>query len=171
MTRVRSPCAASGSSSGAAWRRGTSSILEPEVVENVVQGSPTTSPRTWAHVLPVRQRRGLETEGPEMVCPCTPHHADIARGRATATCALRVSRVRGLLRPRIAERLTKKGREPAPERVPRARPRERPLRRARFLEPCRRPSGASSTRGRGPSSSRRAPARARATPRCWRIFR
>ena len=60
---------------------------EPAVVENVVQGltdNLVTHGRMYCPCAPVEESK---TKGSEMVCPCTPHHADIAR-QGYCDCAL-----------------------------------------------------------------------------------
>lgn len=64
---------------------------EPAVVENVVQGladNLVTHGRMYCPCAPVEESK---TKGSEMVCPCRPHHADIAR-QGYCDCALFASR-------------------------------------------------------------------------------
>ncbi len=60
---------------------------EPEVVENVVQGladNLVAHGRMYCPCADVEESRAL---GSTMVCPCRPHHADIAR-QGYCDCAL-----------------------------------------------------------------------------------
>ena len=60
---------------------------EPEVVENVVQGladNLVAHGRMYCPCAPVEESK---TKGSDMVCPCKPHHADIAR-QGYCDCAL-----------------------------------------------------------------------------------
>ncbi|MBN9160542.1 MAG: hypothetical protein BGO98_10545 [Myxococcales bacterium 68-20] len=60
---------------------------EPAVVENVVQGladNLVTHGRRYCPCAPVEESMA---KGSEMVCPCKPHHADIAR-QGYCDCAL-----------------------------------------------------------------------------------
>jgi ferredoxin-thioredoxin reductase catalytic subunit len=60
---------------------------EPDVVENVVQGladNLVAHGRMYCPCADVEQSR---VRGSEMVCPCKPHHADIAR-QGYCDCAL-----------------------------------------------------------------------------------
>lgn len=60
---------------------------EPEVVENVVQGladNLVVHGRMYCPCAPVEESK---TKGSDMVCPCKPHHADIAR-QGYCDCAL-----------------------------------------------------------------------------------
>lgn len=60
---------------------------EAEVVENVVQGltdNLVAHGRMYCPCAPVEESK---TKGSDMVCPCKPHHADIAR-QGYCDCAL-----------------------------------------------------------------------------------
>jgi ferredoxin-thioredoxin reductase catalytic chain len=59
---------------------------EPEIVENVVQGlaNLVTHGRMYCPCAPVEESK---QKGSDMVCPCKPHHADIAR-QGYCDCAL-----------------------------------------------------------------------------------
>ena len=60
---------------------------EPDVVENVVQGladNLVAHGRMYCPCAPVEESK---TKGSDMVCPCKPHHADIAR-QGYCDCAL-----------------------------------------------------------------------------------
>lgn len=60
---------------------------EPEVVENVVQGLADNLVAHGRMYCPCADVEDSKTKGSEMVCPCTPHHADIAR-QGYCDCAL-----------------------------------------------------------------------------------
>ena len=76
---------------------------EPEVVENVVQGLADNLAAHGRMYCPCASVEDSKQKGSEMVCPCTPHHADIAR-QGYCDCALFAS-----AEFVAAERLTKKG--------------------------------------------------------------
>ncbi len=60
---------------------------EPEVVENVVQGLADHLVQTGKMYCPCAPLEESKQKGHAMVCPCTPHHADIAR-QGYCDCAL-----------------------------------------------------------------------------------
>jgi ferredoxin-thioredoxin reductase catalytic subunit len=60
---------------------------EPEVVENVVQGLADNLVGHGRMYCPCADVEASKQKGSEMVCPCTPHHADIAR-QGYCDCAL-----------------------------------------------------------------------------------
>ena len=60
---------------------------EPEVVENVVQGLAENLVAHGRMYCPCADVEDSKTKGSQMVCPCTPHHADIAR-QGYCDCAL-----------------------------------------------------------------------------------
>lgn len=64
---------------------------EPEVVENVVQGLADNLVAHGRMYCPCADVEESKTKGSAMVCPCTPHHADIAR-QGYCDCALFASR-------------------------------------------------------------------------------
>jgi ferredoxin-thioredoxin reductase catalytic subunit len=64
---------------------------EPEVVENVVRGLAENLVAHGRMYCPCADVEDSKTKGSEMVCPCTPHHADIAR-QGYCDCALFASR-------------------------------------------------------------------------------
>lgn len=64
---------------------------EPEVVENVVQGLTDNLVAHGRMYCPCADVEESKTKGSEMVCPCRPHHADIAR-QGYCDCALFASR-------------------------------------------------------------------------------
>ena len=76
---------------------------EPEVVENVVQGLTDNLVAHGRMYCPCAEVEESKKVGSTMVCPCTPHHADIAR-QGYCDCALFASRDFV-----AAERLKKKG--------------------------------------------------------------
>ena len=60
---------------------------EPEVVENVVQGLTDNLVAHGRMYCPCAPVEDSKTKGSDMVCPCKPHHADIAR-QGYCDCAL-----------------------------------------------------------------------------------
>ena len=60
---------------------------EPEVVENVVQGLADNLVAHGRMYCPCADVEASKAKGSSMVCPCTPHHADIAR-QGYCDCAL-----------------------------------------------------------------------------------
>jgi len=64
---------------------------EPEVVENVVVGLAENLEAHGKMYCPCAPVEDSKTKGNDMVCPCTPHHADIAR-QGYCDCALFASR-------------------------------------------------------------------------------
>ena len=64
---------------------------EPEVVENVVQGLADNLATHGRMYCPCADVEESKTRGSEMVCPCVPHHADIAR-QGYCDCALFAAR-------------------------------------------------------------------------------
>ncbi|MBX3188336.1 MAG: hypothetical protein KF819_15060 [Labilithrix sp.] len=60
---------------------------EPEVVENIVQGLTDNLVAHGKMYCPCAEVESSKARGAEMVCPCTPHHADIAR-QGYCDCAL-----------------------------------------------------------------------------------
>lgn len=60
---------------------------EPEVVENVVQGLADNLARHGRMYCPCADVEESKTKGSDMVCPCAPHEADIAR-QGYCDCAL-----------------------------------------------------------------------------------
>ena len=64
---------------------------EPEVVENVVQGLADNLVAHGRMYCPCADVEESKTKGSAMVCPCRPHHADIAR-QGYCDCALFASR-------------------------------------------------------------------------------
>jgi ferredoxin-thioredoxin reductase catalytic chain len=60
---------------------------EPEVVENVVQGLADNLALHGRMYCPCAEVEDSKAKGSQMVCPCTPHHADIAR-QGYCDCAL-----------------------------------------------------------------------------------
>ena len=60
---------------------------EPDVVENVVQGLTDNLVAHGRMYCPCAPVEDSKTKGSDMVCPCTPHHADIAR-QGYCDCAL-----------------------------------------------------------------------------------
>ena len=80
---------------------------EPEVVENVVQGLADNLVEHGRMYCPCADVAESKAKGSQMVCPCTPHHADIAR-QGYCDCALFASRdfvaTEQLLRKKPSER-------------------------------------------------------------------
>ncbi|MBS2014424.1 MAG: hypothetical protein JST00_16170 [Deltaproteobacteria bacterium] len=64
---------------------------EPEVVENVVQGLADNLVEHGRMYCPCADVEESKAKGSAMVCPCTPHHDDIAR-QGFCDCALFASR-------------------------------------------------------------------------------
>ncbi len=64
---------------------------EPEVVENVVQGLADNLVAHGRMYCPCADVEDSKTKGSDMICPCTPHHADIER-QGYCDCALFASR-------------------------------------------------------------------------------
>lgn len=64
---------------------------EPEVVENVVQGLTDNLVAHGRMYCPCADVEDSKTKGSAMVCPCTPHHEDIAR-QGFCDCALFASK-------------------------------------------------------------------------------
>lgn len=60
---------------------------EPEIVENVVQGLADNLVAHGRMYCPCADVEVSKTQGADMVCPCKPHHADIAR-QGYCDCAL-----------------------------------------------------------------------------------
>lgn len=60
---------------------------EPAVVENVVQGLADNLVAHGRMYCPCADVETSKTQGSAMVCPCTPHHADIER-QGYCDCAL-----------------------------------------------------------------------------------
>ena len=60
---------------------------EPAVVENVVQGLADNLVAHGRMYCPCADVEASKMRGSEMVCPCRPHHADIAR-QGYCDCAL-----------------------------------------------------------------------------------
>ena len=60
---------------------------ERDVVENVVQGLADNHLGHGRMYCPCADVEDSKTKGSQMVCPCTPHHADIAR-QGYCDCAL-----------------------------------------------------------------------------------
>lgn len=63
---------------------------EPAVVENVVQGLTDNLVAHGRMYCPCANVEDSKTKGSDMVCPCKPHHADIAR-QGYCDCALYAS--------------------------------------------------------------------------------
>ena len=64
---------------------------EPEVVENVVQGLADNLVAHGRMYCPCAAVEDSKTKGSAMVCPCVPHHEDIAR-QGYCDCALFAAR-------------------------------------------------------------------------------
>jgi ferredoxin-thioredoxin reductase catalytic subunit len=64
---------------------------DTEVVENVIVGLADNLEAHGKMYCPCAPVEDSKTKGHEMVCPCTPHHADIAR-QGYCDCALFASR-------------------------------------------------------------------------------
>ena len=64
---------------------------EPEVVENVVRGLAENLVTHGRMYCPCADVEASKAKGSEMVCPCKPHHGDIAR-QGYCDCALFASR-------------------------------------------------------------------------------
>ena len=64
---------------------------EPEIVENVVQGLADNLTAHGRMYCPCADVEDSKAKGSQMVCPCTPHHEDIAR-QGHCDCALFASR-------------------------------------------------------------------------------
>jgi ferredoxin-thioredoxin reductase catalytic chain len=64
---------------------------EPAVVENVVQGLTDNLVAHGRMYCPCADVEDSKSKGSAMVCPCTPHHEDIAR-QGYCDCALFASR-------------------------------------------------------------------------------
>ena len=64
---------------------------EADVVENVVQGLTDNLVAHGRMYCPCADVEDSKTKGSHMVCPCTPHHEDIAR-QGYCDCALFASR-------------------------------------------------------------------------------
>jgi ferredoxin-thioredoxin reductase catalytic subunit len=64
---------------------------EEAVVENVVQGLAENLVAHGRMYCPCADVEDSKTKGSQMVCPCTPHHEDIAR-QGYCDCALFASR-------------------------------------------------------------------------------
>ena len=64
---------------------------EPAVVENVVQGLAENLVAHGRMYCPCASVEDSKAKGSQMVCPCTPHHEDIAR-QGYCDCALFASR-------------------------------------------------------------------------------
>ena len=60
---------------------------EPEVVANVVQGLADNLAAHGRMYCPCADVEDSKTKGSDMVCPCKPHHVDIAR-QGYCDCAL-----------------------------------------------------------------------------------
>jgi len=60
---------------------------EPEVVENVVQGLADNLVDHGRMYCPCASVEDSKAKGSDMVCPCKPHHSDIAR-QGYCDCAL-----------------------------------------------------------------------------------
>jgi ferredoxin-thioredoxin reductase catalytic subunit len=60
---------------------------EPDVVENVVQGLADNLVAHGRMYCPCADVEDSKAKGSHMVCPCTPHHEDIAR-QGYCDCAL-----------------------------------------------------------------------------------
>ena len=60
---------------------------EPEVVENVIVGLAKNLDEHGKMYCPCADVEDSKAKGNEMVCPCTPHHADIER-QGYCDCAL-----------------------------------------------------------------------------------
>lgn len=60
---------------------------EPEVVENVIQGLADNLVEHGRMYCPCADVEESKKKGSDMVCPCKPHHADIAR-QGYCDCAL-----------------------------------------------------------------------------------
>jgi ferredoxin-thioredoxin reductase catalytic subunit len=60
---------------------------EPEVVENVVQGLAENLVAHGRMYCPCADVEDSKSKGSAMVCPCAPHHADVAR-QGYCDCAL-----------------------------------------------------------------------------------
>jgi ferredoxin-thioredoxin reductase catalytic chain len=60
---------------------------EPDVVENVVQGLADNLVAHGRMYCPCADVEDSKAKGSDMVCPCKPHHADIAR-QGYCDCAL-----------------------------------------------------------------------------------
>lgn len=60
---------------------------EPEVVENVIQGLTDNLVDHGRMYCPCAPVEDSKMKGSDMVCPCKPHHADIAR-QGYCDCAL-----------------------------------------------------------------------------------
>jgi ferredoxin-thioredoxin reductase catalytic subunit len=60
---------------------------EPDVVENVLQGLADNLAVHGRMYCPCADVADSKTKGSHMVCPCTPHHEDIAR-QGYCDCAL-----------------------------------------------------------------------------------
>lgn len=64
---------------------------EPAVVENVIEGLAENLALHGRMYCPCADVEDSKARGAEMVCPCTPHHADIAR-QGYCDCALFASK-------------------------------------------------------------------------------
>lgn len=64
---------------------------EPQVVENVIEGLARNLEEHGRMYCPCADVEESKRKGAEMVCPCTPHHADVAR-QGYCDCALFASR-------------------------------------------------------------------------------
>jgi ferredoxin-thioredoxin reductase catalytic subunit len=64
---------------------------EPAVVETVIQGLAENLVAHGRMYCPCAEVEDSKTKGSHMVCPCTPHHEDIAR-QGYCDCALFASR-------------------------------------------------------------------------------
>jgi ferredoxin-thioredoxin reductase catalytic chain len=64
---------------------------EPAVVENVIEGLAENLALHGRMYCPCAGVEDSKARGAEMVCPCTPHHADIAR-QGFCDCALFASK-------------------------------------------------------------------------------
>ena len=71
-------------------RQITASTREAEVVENVIQGLAENLAMHGRMYCPCADVEDSKTKGNDMVCPCKPHHADIAR-QGYCDCALYAS--------------------------------------------------------------------------------
>jgi ferredoxin-thioredoxin reductase catalytic subunit len=60
---------------------------EPEVVENVIEGLARNLDEHGKMYCPCADVEESKQKGSEMVCPCSPHHADIER-QGYCDCAL-----------------------------------------------------------------------------------
>ena len=63
---------------------------QAEVVENVIQGLAENLAAHGRMYCPCADVEDSKTKGSDMVCPCKPHHADIAR-QGYCDCALYAS--------------------------------------------------------------------------------